>query len=513
MTRKASNKVPRRQLRAGFVLAAAFHFAACGSAPAVDVATSRVALAGEATKVIVVLRKISGATSEPALIKQVEAAGRLKRRYKKLPAVAARLTAEEIAALSHDSSVAYIEADQRLAATPAVSSAEESASWGVAHIGAADAHASGITGANVKVAVLDTGVDYTHPELSPRYCGGYDFMYETSDPFDDSYDSHGTHVAGIIAASLDGNGMVGVAPGVSLYAVKVLDGAGFGDLSTILGGLDWAIANGMDVVNMSFGSPMSLQILEDACNAAADAGIVLVAATGYRNSDPVSYPAGYASVIGVSATDQNDLITPFSPAGPGVTMVAPGLSILSTQSGGGYVTLSGTSQAAPHVAGVAALILSAGIADANGDGRLSDDVRGRLLATARDLGATGRDDQYGQGLADVRRALGLCKAPKVVELVRTSRPPADDAGTLSLAASTYSIELVNQGLSGVQVDVRSAGEVKWRSFDFFHLDHRVTTPVTFTLTLESALEVAFVPQGAVGSSAQVTVGDQSAACP
>jgi subtilisin len=388
----------------GLVSAASSLFAALGFAPAAQAAASQAAVKGE-TSVIVVLRKGAGSTTEPSLIKQVEAAGRLKRRYKKLPALAARLTADEIAALSLHSAVAYIEADQTLAAEPSSTSAEQTASWGVWHIHAAEAQARGITGANVKVAVLDTGVDYTHPELSPRYCGGYDFMYETSDPYDDSFDSHGTHVAGIIAASLDGNGMVGVAPGVSLYAVKVLDGAGFGDLSTILGGIDWAIANGMDVVNMSFGSPMALQILEDACNAAADAGIVLVAATGYRNIDPVSYPAAYASVIGVSATDSSDLITPFSPAGPGVAIVAPGMSILSTQSGGGYVTLSGTSQAAPHVAGVAALVLSAGIADANGDGRRSDEVRERLLTTARDLGAVGRDDLYGYGLTDVLSAL------------------------------------------------------------------------------------------------------------
>lgn len=504
------NKPLRQKCRAGLVLAAAILFVSCDPTSAVELATSKAALSPGQTRVIVRLRQHTRA-SEPPLVAQLQAAGRLRRRFSAIPALAANLTADEIAALSKDSSVASVEPDQRLVATPFVASAEETASWGVAHIGAAEAHARGITGANVKVAVLDTGIDYTHPELSSRYRGGYDFMYDTPDPLDDAYDSHGTQVAGIIAASLDGNGMVGVAPGVSLYALKVLDGAGFGDLSTILAGIEWAIANHMDVVNMSFGTGMDSQVLRDACDAAANAGIVLVAATGYSSSDPVSYPAAYASVIGVSATDQNDVVTTYSPTGPGVALVAPGESILSTQIGGGYVTLSGTSQAAPHVAGVAALILGAGIADANGDGRLSDEVRERLLTTARHLGSESPNAQYGYGLVDARTAVNLCQTDDY-KLARTSRLFLADARILSLEASTYEVKLANHGLIAVQVFVRQKGTAQWSFFKLQLLNPRATDPITTTVALQAAKEVALVPMGPVGSWAQLTVTNLSTGC-
>jgi subtilisin len=502
-------KWPCQQRRAGLILAATSLFVSV-STSAVEVATSNEAQSRGHTKVIVTLRQRSIASEHP-LISQLQAAGRLRRRFSSIPAVAASLTADEIAALGNDSSVAYIEPDRTFEASPTVPSAEETASWGVAHIGAAVAHARGITGAGVKVAVLDTGVDYTHPELSPRYQGGYNFMDDTADPLDDAYDSHGTQVAGIIAASLDGNGMVGVAPGVSLYAVKVLDGGGFGDLSAILAGIDWAIAHHMDVVNMSFGTTMESQALEDACNAASSAGIVLVAGTGYRRTDPVSFPAAYPSVIGVSATDQSDVITNFSPVGPGVTLAAPGVSILSTRIAGGYIALSGTSQAAPHVAGLAALILSSGIADANGDGRRSDDVRERLQRAARDLGAAGRDDQYGYGLVDARTALDLCQADDY-ELTRTSLFHLSDARTLSLAASSYEVKLTNHGLIALLAYASSKDAAKGSFFKLQLLNPRSTAPVTTTFALEAPKEVWILPVGPVDSWAQMTVTDKGTGC-
>jgi subtilisin len=444
----------------------------------------------------------------------MQATGRLRRRYSALPALAVSLTANEIAALENDPSVAFIEADRTLEVIPSVAnstsaaSAEEIASWGVTHIGSSVAHARGITGAKVKVAVLDTGVD---PELSARYSGGSDFVYDTPDPLDDAYDGHGTHVAGIIAASLDGKGMAGVAPSVSLYAVKVLDGAGFGDLSITLAGIDWAITNKMDVVNMSFGTRMASRALEDACNAAAKAGIVLVAAAGYRNTEPVSFPAAYASVIGVSATDQGDVITNFSPAGPGIALAAPGLSILSTQLGGGYVTLSGTSQAAPHVAGVAALILSAGIADANGDGNLADDVRQRLLTTARRLGPVTPNDQYGYGLVDARAALGLCQTVET-RLARTQAPLMNDAHSVSLTASTYEVTLVDHGLLAIAALARPQGSTEWSFFGLRLLNPMSRRPVAFSIALSAPKEIAVLPVGPIGRWAQMMVTDKGSGC-
>ena len=114
-------------------------------------------------------------------------------------------------------------------------------SWGVAHIFADVAHASGNKGTGIKVAILDTGIDYTHEDLAGNYIGGYDFVFNDNDPYDDNYFGHGTHVAGIIAAEENGIGVIGVAPEAELFAVKVLDGAGFGTADWIIAGIEWAV--------------------------------------------------------------------------------------------------------------------------------------------------------------------------------------------------------------------------------------------------------------------------------
>lgn len=453
-------------------------------------------------EVIVVLRQSPHTADPSSLVSHLS--GRVRRRFTSIPGFTARLPAARIAELARDPRVASVEENAAVEAVRATSSAEEGASWGVAHIGAEAAHARGIVGTGVRVAVLDTGVDYTHPELSAAYRGGYDFIADGTDPLDDSYDSHGTHVAGIIASALDQKGTVGVAPGASLYAVKVLDGGGFGDLGTIVAGIDWAIANRMDVVNMSFGTQETSPALEAACNRAAAAGLVLVAATGYRATDAVSYPAAYPSVIGVGATDSSDAATNFSPVGPAVGLMAPGLSILSTLRGGAYGALTGTSQSAPHVAGAAALLLSAGIRDENGDGLRADEVRVRLQATAKDLGAAGRDDHFGFGLVDLRTALAFCPV-RELELARTAAPPDADAKRLTLGASRYEITAVNDGLQRIWIHWRDLGDTGWERCAVRRWDLRGEQEGTFSLTLANSEEVAFVPEGPASSSARLTL--------
>ncbi len=123
------------------------------------------------------------------------------------------------------------------------------------HISASVAHAKGNKGAGIRVAILDTGIDYTHPDLESNYAGGYDFVFDDNDPFDDSFASHGTHVAGIIAAEENGRGMIGVAPQAQILAVKVLDGAGFGMEDWIIAGIEWAVLNGADIINLSVQGP------------------------------------------------------------------------------------------------------------------------------------------------------------------------------------------------------------------------------------------------------------------
>lgn len=287
--------------------------------------------------------------------------------------------------------------------------------WGVDRIDAELAWDAANDGAGIKVCVIDTGIQKDHPDLVENVKGGRNFVARRRTVNPDAWDDdngHGTHVAGIIAASHNDIGVVGVAPQAWLYAAKVLNKQGLGYLSDVVAAIQWAVNNDMDVVNMSLGASAGSTALESACDAAAEAGVVLVAAAGNEgDGDPdtneVSYPAAYASVIAVSATDANDAVPGWSSSGPQVELAAPGVSILSTWKGGTYKTISGTSMAAPHVAGTVALVLAAqpAEADTNEDGVISvAELRAWLAATADDLGAAGWDVVSGHGLVDAEEA-------------------------------------------------------------------------------------------------------------
>ncbi len=173
--------------------------------------------------VIVGFRQKPG-TSERTLIRKAQ--GSIKRRYKLIPAIAASLPEERIEELKRNSKIAYVEENATYAAAATQHADEYENSWGVRHIFADLAHASGNKGSGVRIAILDTGIDYNHEDLDDNYQGGHNFVFGDDDPFDDSFNSHGTHMAGIIAAEENGVGVVGVAPEADVFAVKVLDGAG-----------------------------------------------------------------------------------------------------------------------------------------------------------------------------------------------------------------------------------------------------------------------------------------------
>lgn len=226
------------------------------------------------------------------------------------------------------------------------SDAELDACWGVDQIDA-DQSWSAWTGKGVKVGVIDTGIA-SHPDLS--ISGGVSYVTGASSYKDDN--GHGTHVAGTIAARKDGTGVVGVAPEASLYAIKVLNSSGSGYLSWIIAGIDWAISNDMDVINMSLGSSSGTTSFQSAVDRAYAAGIVVVAAAGNRGTvsgteDSVSYPARYNSVIAVAATYGNNNRASFSSTGSSVEISAPGVSVRSTVLNSGYAAYSGASMAAP----------------------------------------------------------------------------------------------------------------------------------------------------------------------
>ncbi len=206
-------------------------------------------------------------------------------------------------------------------------------------------------GETIKLAVIDTGIA-PHPDL--RIAGGVNTMGGTSYKDDNG---HGTHVAGIAAAT--GNVRIfGNAPNVRLYAVKALDRRGDGFVSDIAEGIDWCIANGIRVINMSFGLPSDNRTLREAVKRARKRGIVMVASAGNEDSatGEVDYPARYAETIAVAATTRSNRIASFSSRGAGIDVSAPGVNILSTYLYHTYVRMSGTSMSAPHVSGAAALL-------------------------------------------------------------------------------------------------------------------------------------------------------------
>ncbi len=242
-----------------------------------------------------------------------------------------------------------------------------------------------VTGSRgVLVAIIDTGVDYFHPDLAANIAVneseianngidddgngyvddslGYDFAGRDGDPLDEN--GHGTHVAGTVGASgNDGEGVVGVSWRASLLPVRVLDRHGSGSLAQVIAGIDYAVARGARVINLSLGAPYGSKLLLLSLQRAQAAGTVIVAAAGndgLDNDSSPSFPANYEleALISVAATDRDDLLADFSNFGAkSVHLAAPGVSILSTYLFGSYVFLSGTSMATPHVSGAAALVL------------------------------------------------------------------------------------------------------------------------------------------------------------
>ena len=403
-----------------------FSFILAGLAVAVVLGLVGIALVSQAasqpftpSKAEVMARKIivfkSGILNEPdreALVKKH--GGVITKNLDLIEGKAVLLPPKVEAALAREAGVLRIDDDDEVFALAKPIKVErapkpqpdEVLPWGVDRIDA-DLAWEITTADPVKVAIVDTGIDLTHPDLKDNIKGGYNAINSRKSANDDN--GHGTHVAGIIAAIDNEIGVIGVGPKIDLYAVKVLDRNGSGYLSDVIEGLDWAIQNGMQVVNMSLGTPTYIASFEDAVKKVNAAGITQVAAAGNNGPDDntVTYPAKFAEVIAVTATNDTDTIASWSSRGSEVDLAAPGVSIYSTYKGSTYKTLDGTSMASPHVAGTAALVLTQTTkCDSDLNGICSPaEVQQRLEATAEDLGAVGRDDLYGSGLVDAEKAV------------------------------------------------------------------------------------------------------------
>jgi len=238
-----------------------------------------------------------------------------------------------------------------------------------------------------EIAVIDTGVDYRHPDLDGKVIKGYDFVDRDYDPMD--LNDHGTHVAGIAAAETNNaTGIAGMAPNTRILAVRALDRNGSGTLSNIADAIVYSADSGAEVINLSLGCDCHSTTLENAVNYAWNKGSVVVAAAGNSGVSTTFEPASYPNVIAVGAVDRYDRLASFSNYGTWVDVVAPGVDIASTVTGNRYAYMSGTSMAAPHVAGLAALLA--------GQGRNNVQIRQAIEQTADRISGSGTYFSYGR---------------------------------------------------------------------------------------------------------------------
>jgi subtilisin family serine protease len=277
----------------------------------------------------------------------------------------------------------------------------------------------GYNGSGRLVAVLDTGVDYTHPELSDSIVKGKDFVNNDNDPMDDN--GHGTHVAGIITANGILSSSKGVAPDAKVLAVKVLSASGSGYLSDVVAAIYYVVDGpdgvygteddfNADVISMSLGTSPPYTYKASNCDNAYPAmtnaisyarskGVSVVAAAGNSGGAGISLPGCISGVITVGAVDSKDKVQTWSGKGLSLDLVAPGVSILSTWLNGQYATASGTSMATPMVSGVIALMKQ------KNQSLSVDDIYNKLITTAKDLGKAGFDTSSGYGRVNALAAV------------------------------------------------------------------------------------------------------------
>ncbi|MCI2253081.1 S8 family peptidase [Domibacillus sp. PGB-M46] len=405
-----------------------------------------------------------------------QAEGEIDQTFKQLPIASVTLPADEVKELKQDKDVVRVEKDITVHASA------DTLDWGIGATNVPVSWNAGFTGRGVKIAVVDTGVA-AHPDLA--VAGGASFVSYTTSYQDDN--GHGTHVAGIIGAESNGFGTKGVAPDADVYAVKSLEKSGSGSLSSILAGIDWAITNKMDIINLSLGTQTNSAAFQALVDKAYASGILVVAAAGNDGSasgtdDTVDYPARYDSAIAVGAVDSSLKRTSFSSTGSTVEIAAPGQSIVSTYLNNGYARMSGTSMAAPYVSGELALLKQAN--------PTADAVRLRTILkdTSKDLGTAGRDSWFGYG---------FMQAPASAAPQAAQTAPAVSTVVSSLTASTTfiagkpqdtkAVQLTAVRADGSKVDITEAAQWKTANSKVATVNRGIITIQNYGKTTVSGL--------------------------
>jgi serine protease len=316
---------------------------------------------------------------------------------KSVNASVAELTPRQVQALSVDPAIEYIEEDHKRFLFDVPSTMAQSTPYGITMVQAnlvSDANAG-----NTKVCVIDTGYTLNHADLPNSGVSGFAFSGHGS--WNSDGNGHGTHVAGTMVALGNNDGVVGVLPSgqAGVHIVKIFNDSGnWTNASNLIQGIQSCKDAGAKVVNMSLGGGSSNQTESAAMTNFYNSGMLLIAAAGNGGNTSLSYPASYDAVVSVAAVDSSRNLASFSQRNAQVELAGPGVGVNSTWNNGGYNSISGTSMASPHVAGVAALVWS------NHPQCTAAQIRNALTRTAQDRGTTGRDTSFGFGIVQAKAA-------------------------------------------------------------------------------------------------------------